>query len=102
MITAGNSDVQYAHLVEFGTRARMLSSARQAAGLWEVRERIPEANRLVGALASHDVALPLSEVARFIAECGAWIGDSTDMRLNFFGHLGGWQPALQPVPALVV
>lgn len=30
VITAGNADVRYAHLVEFGTRARMLASARQA------------------------------------------------------------------------
>ncbi len=74
-----------AGLVEDGVMAQ---SGQQAAGFWEVRERIPEANRLVGALASHDVALPLSEVARFIAECGAWIGDTTDMRLNCFGHLG--------------
>lgn len=30
VVTAGNTDVRHAHLVEFGTRARMLSSARQA------------------------------------------------------------------------
>jgi len=30
VITAGNSKVRYAHLVEFGTRARMMSSTRQA------------------------------------------------------------------------
>lgn len=29
-VTAGNSDVRYAHLVEFGTRARMMSSGSQA------------------------------------------------------------------------
>lgn len=29
-ITAGNSEVRYAHLVEFGTRARMTASKRQA------------------------------------------------------------------------
>ena len=30
VVTAGNTDVRYAHLVEFGTRARMLSSGSQA------------------------------------------------------------------------
>ncbi|MGA0617409.1 HK97 gp10 family phage protein [Paracoccus sp. KR1-242] len=30
VITVGNTDVRYAHLVEFGTRARMLTSGTQA------------------------------------------------------------------------
>lgn len=74
-----------AGLVEDGVMAQ---SGQQAASFWEVRENLPEANRRIGALASHDIALPLSEVAGFIAECGDWIAQTTDMRLNCFGHLG--------------
>lgn len=63
-------------------------SDRQAADLWALREHIPLANRHVGAIASHDVSLPLSEVARFIRDAGAMIAAQGDMRVNCFGHLG--------------
>ena len=72
-------------LVEDGVMAQ---SGQQAASFWEVRENLPEANRRIGALASHDIALPLSEVAGFISDCGDWIATTTDMRLNCFGHVG--------------
>lgn len=63
-------------------------SGQQAADLWSLREHIPLANRHVGAIASHDISLPLSEVARFIDEAGAWLAGQGDMRINCFGHLG--------------
>ncbi|MFN3276131.1 MAG: FAD-binding oxidoreductase [Paracoccus sp. (in: a-proteobacteria)] len=63
-------------------------SGRQAADLWALREHIPLANRHVGAIASHDVSLPLSEVAGFIRDAGAMIAAQGDMRVNCFGHLG--------------
>ncbi|WP_265501337.1 FAD-binding oxidoreductase [Paracoccus beibuensis] len=63
-------------------------SGQQAAELWSLREHIPLANRHVGAIASHDISLPLSEIARFVSDAGAKIAQQGDMRINCFGHLG--------------
>lgn len=63
-------------------------SGQQAADLWSLREHIPQGNRAVGAIASHDVSLPLSEVAGFIREAGKILANKGDMRINCFGHLG--------------
>ncbi|MCF3972871.1 FAD-binding oxidoreductase [Paracoccus salsus] len=77
-----------------GTEARLVKdgviaqSGRQAADFWALREHIPLANRAVGAIASHDISLPLSEVAGFIDDAGALLADQSDIRINCFGHLG--------------
>lgn len=63
-------------------------SGRERQDLWEMRENIPEANRRIGAIASHDISLPLSEIPGFIAEAGAALATIGDMRINTFGHLG--------------
>ena len=63
-------------------------SGQQAADLWSLREHIPLANRAVGAIASHDISLPLSEVASFIRDAQAMLAAAGDMRINCFGHLG--------------
>ncbi|TGN67825.1 FAD-binding oxidoreductase [Paracoccus liaowanqingii] len=63
-------------------------SGQQAADLWALREHIPLANRHVGAIASHDISLPLSQVAGFIDDAGAMLAGLGDMRVNCFGHLG--------------
>ncbi len=60
----------------------------QRAGLWRLRESIPEANRRIGALASHDIALPLAEIAAFVEAAVARIRALGDFRINCFGHLG--------------
>ncbi|MCQ0968932.1 FAD-binding oxidoreductase (plasmid) [Paracoccus sp. TK19116] len=73
-----------AGLVDDGLIAQ---SEQQAADFWNVRESIPEANRKIGAVASHDISLPLSEVAGFIEEAGAQLADR-NVRVNCFGHLG--------------
>lgn len=64
------------------------SSEAQRNDLWHIRETIPEANRLIGAVASHDISLPLSEVAGFIAETGPALQALAPVRVNAFGHLG--------------
>ncbi len=63
-------------------------SGAQAADFWHLRESLPEANRRIGAIASHDISLPLSEIAPFIAEARAVLARHGDMRINCFGHLG--------------
>ncbi len=64
------------------------SSGQQRADLWHIRETIPLANRAVGAVASHDVSLPLSEVTRFLDDAPAALAAVADVRVNAFGHLG--------------
>lgn len=63
-------------------------SGQQAAEFWNLREHLPEANRRIGAISSHDISLPLSEIPRFIEDSGAMIAGMGDMRINCFGHLG--------------
>lgn len=74
-----------AGLVGDGVIAR---SGQQAAEFWALREHIPLANRAIGAIASHDISLPLSEIAGFIRDAGDWLAGQEEMRINCFGHLG--------------
>ncbi|MCX7888782.1 MAG: FAD-binding oxidoreductase [Rhodobacteraceae bacterium] len=63
------------------------SQARRDA-LWQFREAIPEANRRIGAVSSHDIALPLSRIAEFIDRAPAEVARIGAFRINVFGHLG--------------
>ncbi|UYV38508.1 FAD-binding oxidoreductase [Rhodobacteraceae bacterium D3-12] len=63
-------------------------SGSQRDALWDIRERLPEANRLIGSISSHDVSLPLSEVAPFIETTRKALTELGDFRVNCFGHLG--------------
>ena len=63
-------------------------SGQQAADFWNLREHLPEGNRRIGAIASHDISLPLSEIPRFIRAAGTALAARTDARINCFGHLG--------------
>lgn len=63
-------------------------SEQQRRDFWEVREQIPEANRLVGSISSHDISLPLSAIPDFIAKGDDILQGMGDFRLNCFGHLG--------------
>jgi FAD/FMN-containing dehydrogenase len=60
----------------------------QRADFWRLREAIPEANRTIGAVASHDISLPLGEVAGFLAVLTPEIEGIAPLRVNAFGHLG--------------
>ena len=64
------------------------ASEAQRAGLWRIREAIPEANRLIGAVSSHDISVPLGLVPDFIARAGVALAAIGDWRINCFGHLG--------------
>jgi len=80
----------YAAAAEAGlvTDGVIATSAAQAAALWHLREMIPEANRRIGAVSNHDIALPLSEIPRFIAEAPGVVQPFGRFRVNCFGHLG--------------
>jgi FAD/FMN-containing dehydrogenase len=62
--------------------------AAQRAAFRDFRERIPEANRRIGAVASHDISLPLRAVAEFIARAPGVVAEVGAFRINCFGHLG--------------
>jgi FAD/FMN-containing dehydrogenase len=73
-------------LVHDATIAR---SEAQAAELWTLRERIPEAQRLEGSNIKHDISLPLSRIAEFLAQARADLDAALPgVRYIVFGHLG--------------
>jgi FAD/FMN-containing dehydrogenase len=63
-------------------------SAEQRAVFWQTREKIPEANRLIGSVSSHDVSLPLGALPEFIDRGRAVVARLGPFRINCFGHLG--------------
>ncbi|HGG63870.1 MAG TPA: FAD-binding oxidoreductase [Rhodobacteraceae bacterium] len=63
-------------------------SAGQRADFWAVRETIPEANKRIGSIASHDISLPLSVIPEFIERGARMLAQIGDFRINCFGHLG--------------
>ena len=76
---------QAAGLVSDGVIAQ---SGAQRAAFWQLREAIPEANRRIGSISSHDISLPLDALAPFIARAGAALARHGDYRVNCFGHVG--------------
>ncbi|TXH97503.1 MAG: FAD-binding oxidoreductase [Pseudorhodobacter sp.] len=89
-----NAEALMAGLLDEGFEAGLVSdgvvahSGAQRAALWRLRESIPLANRKVGAVSSHDISLPLSELPAFIPRATAALAALGDMRVNCFGHLG--------------
>ncbi len=63
-------------------------SEAQRDAFWMVREQIPEANRRIGSVSSHDVSIPLGAIPEFIAKGAERISGIGDFRINCFGHLG--------------
>lgn len=63
-------------------------SEAQRHDFWQVREQLPEANRLIGSISSHDVSLPLSELPCFITRACRELAKMGDLRINCFGHVG--------------
>ncbi len=61
----------------------------KARKLWKIREDIPEANRKIGAITSHDIALPLENMESFINKSLVEIKEINKfLRVNCFGHMG--------------
>ena len=63
-------------------------SEAQRRDFWEIRESIPEGNRRIGAVSSHDISVPLGAVAEFVSRGGPAIAALGAFRINCFGHLG--------------
>jgi len=63
-------------------------STAQATDFWTIRESIPEANRRIGSVSSHDISVPLGAIPEFISRAGAELAGMGDFRINCFGHVG--------------
>ncbi|MEL6957809.1 MAG: FAD-binding oxidoreductase [Pseudomonadota bacterium] len=63
-------------------------SEAQRQALWQIRETIPEANRRIGSVSSHDISMPISAVPHFIDVAPGKLADIGEFRVNCFGHLG--------------
>ncbi|MDA5194023.1 FAD-binding oxidoreductase [Govanella unica] len=71
------------------TDAVIAQSGEQATALWRLRESISEAQKLEGGSIKHDVSVPVSEMAAFIARASAAVlAVYPDARPVPFGHVG--------------
>ncbi len=69
--------------------AAVASNLEQSSAMWHLRESIPMAQAAEGANIKHDIALPVSAVARFVASTDAALLQAfPGVRLVNFGHLG--------------
>ncbi|MDC8756629.1 FAD-binding oxidoreductase [Janthinobacterium fluminis] len=69
--------------------AVVAASVAQSAGLWQLREHIPLAQAAAGKNIKHDVSLPISSLADFIAGTAAQLERAfPGAQLVCFGHLG--------------
>ena len=91
-LTSGDPEAALLDLVEAAgplvLDGVIAQSAAQRVGLWDLRETIPLANRAVGAISSHDISLPLSEIPGFIPAAREALLRLGPFRINCFGHLG--------------
>ncbi len=74
-----------ADLVSDGVIAQSMA---QRDDFWALRENIPETNRRIGSVSSHDISLPVGLVPQFIADIPARIAQIGEFRHNCFGHMG--------------
>jgi FAD/FMN-containing dehydrogenase len=94
LATGGQPEAMLEAIFEEAFEASLVSdgiiaqNATQAAELWTVRETIPEANRLTGAISSHDISVPITSLPAFIEEGRQILAGMGPYRLNCFGHLG--------------
>jgi FAD/FMN-containing dehydrogenase len=77
-----------AHEAALVTDGIVAQSLAQSEALWTLREHMSEANRLVGAVSSHDISVPLGAIPEFISRAGPALARLGDWRINCFGHAG--------------
>ncbi|MFA9217400.1 MAG: FAD-binding oxidoreductase [Sphingomonadaceae bacterium] len=71
------------------TDAVVATSVAQSVGLWQLREHIPLAQAAAGKNIKHDISLPVSRIADFIAATGPLLEQAfPGCQLVCFGHLG--------------
>ena len=85
----------FEHLLETAMENELVSDAvvaeslNQARHLWHLRESIPLAQAEEGLNIKHDISIPVSRIAEFVAQTDALLQRETPgVRLVNFGHLG--------------
>ncbi len=69
--------------------AAVASSEAQASALWALRENVSEAQKIEGVSIKHDIAVPVSRIAEFIARAdAALLAAFPQVRIVCFGHIG--------------
>ena len=69
--------------------AAVAASEAQMEALWRLRENVSEAQKIDGISIKHDVALPLSAIAEFVARADAELAQRyPGLRIVCFGHIG--------------
>ncbi|MCF8185108.1 MAG: FAD-binding oxidoreductase [Polynucleobacter sp.] len=69
--------------------AVIAKSSKQTTELWALRENISEAQRIEGVSIKHDIAVPVSRIAEFIARADAALRAAFPaVRIVCFGHIG--------------
>ena len=69
--------------------AVMAASEAQAKALWALRENVSEAQKIEGVSIKHDIAVPVSRIAEFIARAdAALLAAFPQVRIVCFGHIG--------------
>lgn len=77
-----------AHEAGLVTDGIVAQSGAQSQALWSLRENIPEANRRIGSVSSHDISVPLGAIPDFISRAGPALAALGKWRINCFGHVG--------------
>lgn len=76
------------------------SSEDQAAGLWRIREGIPEGQKREGYSFKHDISVPISKIALFLSEADAALkARFPGIRSFSFGHVGDGNIHYNPLQA---
>ncbi len=69
--------------------AVIASSEAQSAAMWNIREQIPEAEKLEGKSVKHDISLPISRIGEFISLAEPRLNAAfPSARVICFGHIG--------------
>jgi FAD/FMN-containing dehydrogenase len=69
--------------------AVLAASQAQTAALWALRENVSEAQKIEGVSIKHDIAVPVSRIAEFIARAdAALLAAFPGLRIVCFGHIG--------------
>ncbi len=69
--------------------AVIASSDAQSAAMWNIREQIPEAEKLEGKSVKHDISMPISRIGEFINSAGPRLMTGLPgARIICFGHIG--------------
>ncbi|MCX7175169.1 MAG: FAD-binding oxidoreductase [Proteobacteria bacterium] len=97
--------------IESGTviDAAIAQNETQAGALWNLRENISESQKIEGISIKHDISLPISNIAEFIALADAALKEAyAGVRIVCFGHIGDGnlhynlsKPAVQENPAFI-